>query len=111
MSAILNTRSFLAAAAGSVLIAVAMSAPASASVTSKLSQCKANSRNAVVSCCNGIVRARGVPMWLESRDNCEKAVVCAKHSNYYKCYISVTFKKPGDDSPGKNGGKNYNTKP
>lgn len=112
MSAILNARTLLAGAASAVFIALAMSGSANASATSKLAQCKAHTRDGAVSCCQEVVRTRGVPVWLESRSNCNKAVACGKYSNEYWCYVTTVFKKPkGDDNNTIGGGKNYNTKP
>jgi hypothetical protein len=112
MSAFLNTRTILAGTATAIFVAMAMSGSANASASSKLAQCKTNSRGAAVSCCHDVVRKYGVPQWMGTSDNCNKVVSCGKYSNNYNCYVTwENVKVKLDDNNDNPGGKNYNTKP
>lgn len=112
MSAILKPVTYLAGAAAALVIGLSLAGSAQASTTSKLLQCKAGSRGAVIDCCQQIVRTRGAPIWLVSSDNCSKAVSCGKYDKKKNCYMTTFILKPeggNDNIPGKK--ESYSNKP
>jgi hypothetical protein len=86
------------------LIAAALSLPmmladAQASTTSKLANCKANSKQKVIACCEKTVEDHKRPYWMSKGQNaCTAAVVCSKSNKLtlthvtaptLVCYVSI----------------------
>lgn len=108
----------VSAIAGTAAIALfGQSVQASASV-SKLLDCQASSRNALVLCCANEVRRAGVPEWMRaSGQNCRSARVECKANSRLCYYVStqpipiLTRENGGHDSHGNpNGGRSTNGK-
>jgi hypothetical protein len=106
----MNKSTILAVSAASLSAALLslslLSAPANASTTSMLMNCKYNTKQKVIDCCQRILRKQPKPIWLEEGSSgCAAVAKCSKtgpsHSITYvpqRCYIQIPSEGGGTGS-------------